>query len=175
MGAACYPEDGNNAEELIKHADIAMYQAKALGRNQCQVFNDALAASISRRVRIEAYLRDAIDNQELALLFQPQFDFRTGRAIGVEALLRWENSVMGCIPPDEFVAIAEQCGMIDKITDWVIDNSLMAAKKFRKLEPNLRVSVNVSASEFQATVIYFQESQERLVDLAYRQMHWRSR
>ena len=148
VGAACYPEDGNNADELIKHADIAMYQAKALGRNQCQVFNDALAASISRRVQIEAYLRDAIDNQELALLFQPQFDFRTGRAIGVEALLRWENSVMGCIPPDEFVAIAEQCGIIDKITDWVIDSSLMAAKKFRKVEPNLRVSVNVSASEF---------------------------
>ena len=148
VGAACYPEDGNNAEELIKHADIAMYRAKALGRNQCQVFNDALAASISRRVRIEANLRDAISNEELSLVFQPQFDFCSGHAIGIEALLRWEHPVDGNIPPDEFISVAEQCGMIDKITDWVIENSLIAVKEFRKLEPDLTVSVNVSASEF---------------------------
>ena len=111
VGAACYPEDGNSAEELIKNADIAMYRAKALGRNQCQVFSGALAASISRRVRIETYLRDAIENHELSLVFQPQFDFYTGRAIAVEALLRWEHPVEGCIPPDEFIGIAEQCGI----------------------------------------------------------------
>ena len=148
VGAACYPEDGNSAEELIKNADIAMYRAKALGRNQCQVFSGALAASISRRVRIETYLRDAIENHELSLVFQPQFDFYTGRAIAVEALLRWEHPVEGCIPPDEFIGIAEQCGMIDKITDWVIENSLKVATEFRKLEPDLKVAVNVSASEF---------------------------
>ncbi len=148
VGAVSFPADGDNAEELIKHADIAMYRAKALGRNQCQVFNEALSASVSRRVRLEAHLRDALSNDELSLVFQPQFDYSTGRAIAVEALLRWNHPVEGYVPPDEFICIAEQCGIIHQLTDWVLEHSLEALKEFRKREPKLRVAVNVSASEF---------------------------
>lgn len=148
VGAACYPADGDSAEALIKHADIAMYQAKALGRNQCQIFNDELAASVNRRVRLESYLREAICNDELSLVFQPQFDFATGNAIAVEALLRWDHPTEGRIPPDEFIGIAEQCGIINQITDWVLRQSLQAAKEFRRSEPNLRMAVNISACEF---------------------------
>ncbi len=148
VGAVSFPAHGESAEELIKHADIAMYHAKALGRNQCQVFNDALAASVSRRVRLEALLREAIANNELSLEFQPQFDYLTGRATAVEALLRWNHPVEGYVPPDEFICIAEQCGIVHLLTDWVLEHSLDAAKEFRKFEPELRVAVNVSASEF---------------------------
>ncbi len=148
IGAVCYPQDGNDDEELIKNADIAMYHAKALGRNQCQVFNDALAASVSRRVKLESLLRDAIANREFSLVFQPQFDFTTESVIAVEALLRWNHPQEGFIPPDEFIGIAEQCGIVSQLTDWVIVESLAALKTFRRTEPGLRVAVNVSASEF---------------------------
>ena len=148
IGAVCYPQDGIDGVALIKNADIAMYHAKALGRNQCQVFNDALAASVSRRVRLEAMLRDAIPNQELSLVFQPQFDFTSDRVIAVEALLRWNHPQEGFIPPDEFIGIAEQCGIVSELTDWVIARSLDALKTFRRIQPELRVAVNVSASEF---------------------------
>ncbi len=148
VGAACYPTDGDNAEALIKNADIAMYQAKTSGRNQCQIFNDTLAATVNRRVRLESYLRDAVSNDELSLVFQPQYDFSTGRAVAVEALLRWDHPKEGRIPPDEFIGIAEQCGVINQITDWVIIQSLQAVKEFRQFEPNLRIALNVSACEF---------------------------
>jgi diguanylate cyclase (GGDEF)-like protein len=148
IGAVCYPQDGKNAEELVKNADIAMYHAKALGRNQCQVFNDALAASVSRRVRLESLLRSAIANDEFTLVFQPQFDFAGNRTVAVEALIRWNHPQEGFIPPDEFISIAEQVGVMDEITDWVIHNSLAALKTFRQIVPDLKVAVNVSASEF---------------------------
>jgi len=148
IGVVCYPQDGIDGEALIKNADIAMYHAKALGRNQCQIFSDALAASVSRRVRLEAMLRDAIPNQELSLVFQPQFDFPSDRVVAVEALLRWNHPQEGFIPPDEFIGIAEQCGIVSELTDWVIAQSLSVLKTFRRIEPDLRVAVNVSASEF---------------------------
>ncbi len=148
IGAVSYPHDGANDEELIKNADIAMYHAKALGRNQYQVFNDALASSVSRRVKLESLLRNAIANEEFSLVFQPQFDFATEQVIAVEALLRWNHPVEGFIPPDEFIGIAEQCGIVSQLTDWVVSQSLTALKKFRRTEPLLRVAVNVSASEF---------------------------
>ena len=148
IGAVYYPLDGKSPEELIKNADIAMYHAKALGRNQCQVFNDALAASVSRRVRLESLLGSAIANDEFSLVFQPQLDFANNRAVTVEALIRWNHPQEGFIPPDEFIAIAEQAGAMDKITDWVIHHSLAALKVFRQTTPDLKVAVNVSASEF---------------------------
>ncbi len=148
IGAVCYPQDGTNIEDLIKNADIAMYHAKALGRNQCQVFNDALAASVDRRVRLESLLRHAIQNDEFSLVFQPQYDFASGTTVAVEALIRWHQPQEGFIPPDEFISIAEQCGVVADLTDWVIQESLAALKEFRRTVPHLRVSVNVSASDF---------------------------
>lgn len=148
IGAVSYPEHGSSRDELIKNADIAMYHAKASGRNQCRVFNDQLAASVGRRVHLESQLVDAISKDQFSLVFQPQYDFNSRRPVAVEALLRWNHPIEGFIPPDEFIGVAEQCGAIDQITDWVIEHSLSAVSGFRKFVPDLRVAVNVSASEF---------------------------
>jgi diguanylate cyclase (GGDEF)-like protein len=148
IGAVSYPEHGRSRDELIKNADIAMYHAKASGRNQCRVFNDHLAASVGRRVHLESLLVDAIGKDQFSLVFQPQYDFESKRPVAVEALLRWNHPLEGFIPPDEFIGVAEQCGAIDRITDWVIEHSLSAVRGFRKFVPDLRVAVNVSANEF---------------------------
>lgn len=148
IGAACYPMDGETSEELIKNADIAMYSAKESGRNQCQLFDGELSDAVNRRVRLESLLRSSIRNNELSLVFQPQFDCMTKEAIAIEALIRWNHPEEGMIPPDIFIPIAESCGFVNKITDWVVKNSLAVVADLRRYHPGLRVAVNVSASEF---------------------------
>jgi diguanylate cyclase (GGDEF)-like protein/PAS domain S-box-containing protein len=148
IGVSCYPHDGVTSSDLTKHADTAMYRAKELGRNHVQLYTPALSAKLRARLAIESDLRDGIQRGELRLYFQPQFDVKTRQLRGVEALVRWQHPQRGLIAPGEFIAVAEECGLISAVTDWVLGASLAALATLRTLVPEARLAVNVSAREF---------------------------
>jgi two-component system, chemotaxis family, CheB/CheR fusion protein len=152
IGICMYPLDGKDAETLLKNADSAMYQAKDGGKNTHHFFTDALKHAADERLRIETGLRDAVDKNQLFLLYQPQIDIATGRLVGVEALVRWQHPEDGLIPPMKFIPLAEKNGMIDLIGEWV------AATACRQMATWIaqgravpRVSINVSAEQLRRT------------------------
>jgi diguanylate cyclase (GGDEF)-like protein/PAS domain S-box-containing protein len=120
IGIAVYPDDGKDADTLIKHADLAMYHAKSAGRNGYQFFSHVMTEGASQRLFLENGLRHALDHGEFAVHYQPKIDLASGKIIGAEALLRWHHPAIGFIPPDQFIAIAEQSGLIRQIGSWVL-------------------------------------------------------
>lgn len=152
IGICLFPNDGLDAETLLKNADSAMYQAKDSGRSTHHFFTDELKQAADERLKIETGLRSAIERNELFLMYQPQIDIATGRLIGVEALLRWQHPEDGLIPPMKFIPMAEKSGMIDQVGEWV------AATACRQMalwiaQGHLipRVSINVSADQLRRT------------------------
>ncbi|MGZ8474934.1 MAG: putative bifunctional diguanylate cyclase/phosphodiesterase [Candidatus Limnocylindria bacterium] len=150
IGISVYPDDGNDAETLIKNADTAMYQAKENGRQSYRFFTPAMNIRAVERQFIEEGLRRAIEHDELALHYQPVIDVRTGVVIGAEALIRWTHPVRGPIQPTDFIAVAEDSGLIIPIGRWVMREACREARRWSDagLEP-IRIAVNVSAVEFQ--------------------------
>ncbi len=149
LGISIFPEHGTNAETLIKHADAAMYSAKDRGRNNFQFFKDDMNAEVVERLTLENSLRGALEKKELFLLYQPQMDIVTGRISGLEALLRWQHPDLGLIPPDKFIRIAENSGLIIPIGEWVLKTACAQARKWQDQGlPALTVAVNVSAVQF---------------------------
>jgi diguanylate cyclase (GGDEF)-like protein len=148
IGISCYPDDGANAPLLTKHADAAMSRAKELGRNNVQFYTPALSAKLRARMDIESALRAGIAREELRLHLQPQFDLCSGQMRCVEALVRWQHPQRGLILPSEFIAVAEDTGLIGPITDWVIRSGLATLTKLRINAPQLRLAVNISPREF---------------------------
>lgn len=149
IGIAEYPSDGTNAEELIRHADIAMHRAKELGRNNFQFYTAAMNARAMDRLRLEGDLRHALQRDELILHYQPQADVRTGRLVGMEALLRWKHPQLGLVSPDRFIRIAEETGLIVPIGAWVMQTACLQARKWQKVgQGSLRISVNLSGNQF---------------------------
>lgn len=149
IGISIYPEDGNDAETLIKNADTAMYHAKENGRNNYQFFRNDMNTRAMERILIETNLRHALDRQEFTLLFQPKINLNSGEITGVEALLRWNQSEWGEISPDIFVPIAEDCGLIVTIGHWVLLEACKQAKHWVDAGlPALVIAVNISAMEF---------------------------
>ncbi len=148
VGVAIYPEDGQDAVELVKHADMAMYQAKEAGRDGYQLYNAQIAANTARLVDTRARLVHALDRDEFLLHYQPQVDLATGRIVGVEALIRWQrDGVM--VPPMEFIPVAEQTGLIAPIGAWVLREACRQGKAWQKQGlPPLRMAVNLSARQF---------------------------
>lgn len=120
IGIAIYPEDGADGETLVKHADLAMYHVKAAGRNGFQFFRRQMTENVSRRMLLENGLRNAIENEEFVLHYQPKVDLATGRIIGAEALVRWHHHAMGLVSPDQFIPVAEQSGLIKRLGGWVL-------------------------------------------------------
>lgn len=145
-GLAIYPTDGEGAESLIKHADIAMQRAKASGGNSFRFYKDEMNAQAMERLRLVGELRNALEREEFVLHYQPQVDFRTGRIVGMEALIRWNHPELGLVPPVRFIALAEETGMIVPIGDWVIRTACRQNKAWQEANlGNFRVAVNLSA------------------------------
>jgi diguanylate cyclase (GGDEF)-like protein/PAS domain S-box-containing protein len=149
IGISVYPEDGEDAETLIKSADQALYHAKDQGRECYQFFKPDLNARAVERQSIEAGLHSALERREFELVYQPMMNLKTGTVVGAEALIRWRHPDRGLIGPDQFVPIAEDCGMIRPIGRWVVQEACRQAQAWQVagLRP-IPVSVNVSGVEF---------------------------
>ncbi len=149
VGIAQYPGDGATIQQLINHADAAMFDAKRRGRNNWQQFSPALSRKLTDRLLIETQLRRALDNQEFYLHFQPQVELQSGRVIGAEALLRWRNRLLGELSPDLFISHAENTGDIVAMGAWVIRESCRQLRLWRDAGLALRrIAVNVSYRQF---------------------------
>ena len=149
IGIATYPEDGENAEVLLRNADTAMYHAKEMGRNNYQFFTAAMNVVTHERLAIERDLRLALERGELRLHYQPQIDLRTGAIIGFEALARWYHPERGIMPPSEFIQVAEETGLINPLGKFVLQEACRQAQVWRAAGfPQLQVAVNCSAQQF---------------------------
>jgi diguanylate cyclase (GGDEF)-like protein/PAS domain S-box-containing protein len=149
IGAASYPDDGASAEELLSRADSAMYRAKYSGRSRIGFFDVGSDELASYRLRLEQDLHYAIPRAEFKLLYQPIVDAVSAELVGAEALLRWQHSKHGEIMPEEFIAIAEETGLIVPISRWVLHEACREAARIRSLgHPQFRMAVNLSARDF---------------------------
>jgi diguanylate cyclase (GGDEF)-like protein/PAS domain S-box-containing protein len=149
LGVAVYPDDGASADVLTKHADIAMYRAKELGRNNYQFYCAAMNARTLERLQIEADLRHALERDELVLHYQAQIDVASGAIVGMEALLRWEHPLLGMVSPLRFIGLAEETGLIIPIGAWVIRTACLQNMAWQAAGlGHLRVAVNLSARQF---------------------------
>ncbi len=150
IGISFYPEDGQDAETLVKNADIAMYRAKEQGRNNFQFFTPEMNQSILKRVQMEKGLRKALEYDELMLCYQPQIDLKTGNIVGSEALVRWKHPELGMISPADFIPIAEETGLIVQMGQWILRKACEQNMQWReKGHLPITVSVNLSARQFQ--------------------------
>jgi diguanylate cyclase (GGDEF)-like protein len=140
VGLAIAPENGTSADELMRHADIALYEAKNQGRDRAVLFCTEMAKEVEHRRSIELALRHALEDDELELHYQPIISCQTGAVIGVEALLRWQHPIYGEMSPADFIPIAENAGLLPSLGEWVLNRAMTEAKKWPKLE----VSVNLS-------------------------------
>lgn len=150
VGIAMYPENGNNLSELLRAADLAMYQAKSSGRGRYQFFADAMQEEVQSRHALEWALRRAVERAEFQLVYQPQLCLRTGVVIGVEALLRWMSPTRGLLTPYHFIAGLEEFGLINEVGEWVLQTACEQIQRWNamELEP-MRIGVNVSAQQFE--------------------------
>jgi diguanylate cyclase (GGDEF)-like protein/PAS domain S-box-containing protein len=145
LGLSFYPDDATNAERLLKHADVAMYTAKGMGRNNYQAYVAVPEESHQQRLALEAKLRQAEKNGELRVHYQPQVDARTEDIVGMEALIRWEHPELGMISPGFFIPLAEESGLIVPIGEWVLRAACVDARHWQtKFHLPLRISVNLS-------------------------------
>ena len=149
IGISIYPEDGQDVDSLIKSADTAMYHAKENGRNNFQFFEPNMNALAVERHAIESGLRRAMERQELVLHYQPKINLESGTITGVEALVRWQHPQRGLILPEQFVWIAEDCGLIIPIGTWVLGEACRQAQSWQDAGlPPMAVAVNISAIQF---------------------------
>lgn len=148
IGISLYPEDGNSAEDLIRHADIAMYSAKAAGSNQWAFFKQQMTERAAVRLRTEASLHDALKHNEFLLYFQPKLDLQTGEVIACEALIRWQKDGR-LISPISFIPVAEETGIIIPIGRWVIEQSCKVLREWqKKYNCKIPIAINVASQQF---------------------------
>jgi diguanylate cyclase (GGDEF)-like protein/PAS domain S-box-containing protein len=149
VGVALHPTDGDDAEELLKNADLAMYRAKAEGRDTFRHFTANMDDAARNEIALEADLRQALARREFVLHYQPQIDLRTGRIVGAEALLRWARPGQGFVRPGDFLPLAEETGFIIPINEWVLREACREAKSWGDIGlPPLRIAVNLSPVQF---------------------------
>lgn len=148
IGICIYPTDGESPEELIKNADMAMYEAKRQGRNRSVFYSHEFAQKAENSFHMERKLRQALDKGELEIFYQPQIDWRQGKMIGAEALIRWNDPEQGLVMPDDFMPLAVETGLIQAIGNWTLENVCLQAKAWQDegFTP-LRISVNVAGQQ----------------------------
>ena len=145
IGIALFPDDGDDEESLLKHADTAMYRAKTSGRDNYQFYTAKMGQEVAERLELENDLREAMERQELDVHYQPQVDLESGHMVGMEALLRWHHPVRGDISPARFVPIAEESGLIIHLGEWVLRRALTDLKHWLlNGHPDMRMAVNLS-------------------------------
>ncbi len=149
MGITLYPFDDRGAQDLLRNADVAMYRAKESGKNNFQFYIAEMTAKATERLSLENDLRSALDRGELSLHYQPIADGKSGRVVGMEALLRWKHPVRGMISPAQFIPLAEETGFIIPIGEWVLRTACLQCRAWQKLGlSSLYVAVNLSARQF---------------------------
>lgn len=151
IGVAIYPDDGDgDGDNLLKYADAAMYHAKEQGGNNYQLYNENLTKQIKKRLNLETRLRHALKRDEFILHYQPIFNIKDQKAIGVEALIRWQDPEFGLVMPDKFIPHAEESGLIVDIGDWVLKQACHQIKEWESQGfENLHLAVNVSSKQFE--------------------------
>lgn len=148
IGISLFPTDGENIETLIKNSDIAMYRSKEYGGNSYRFFTSSMNRSLEERVNLERLLHSALVNDEFVIYYQPQIDLRTGQIFGAEALIRWVHPQQGLIPPDRFIPIAEETGLIVPIGEWALRTACIQAKKWnREYRHPIHIAVNLSVKQ----------------------------
>lgn len=151
IGVATFPECGNTVVDLMKSADVAMYRAKASGRNQAQYYSKSFHKKIEDRIHLERDLKKAIERNEFVVFYQPQVDSKSLELVGVEALVRWDHPIFGLMLPDSFIAIAEECDYINELGRWVLDSACSQFSKWIKAYPEksitFSIAVNLSAKQ----------------------------
>lgn len=149
MGISTYPFDGKQADELLKHADMALYDVKVNGKNGYKMFSFELDESFNKRLTLERDLRQAIIKEEFELYYQPKLDISLGRVLGYEALIRWNHPLNGMISPMDFIPLAEETGLIIPLGEWVICQSVKQLKEWHKEgHSELTIAINLSAKQF---------------------------
>ncbi|MBS0300389.1 MAG: EAL domain-containing protein, partial [Proteobacteria bacterium] len=144
IGIALYPDDGADAETLLKHADTAMYHAKNEGRDNCQFYNIDLTSQAEKRMHLENDLRNALQQNEFYLVYQPQLDVTEESFLSAEALIRWQHPKQGLISPVDFIPLAEENGLIIPIGEWVLRTACTEAARWHQNGQSLQVAVNLS-------------------------------
>ncbi|MGB5397172.1 MAG: EAL domain-containing protein [Gammaproteobacteria bacterium] len=148
IGIAMYPQDGNNMDALIKHADVAMYHVKGKGKNGFQFYSNDMNTPYFKNLSMETGIHKALLNNEFKLVYQPQINLKTGEIIGVEALLRWQHPEHGIISPSEFIPFAEESGLIVEVGHWVLKSALAELSRWQNAGlPNVRMSINMCARQ----------------------------
>lgn len=149
IGIAVYPTDGEKVDTLLRNADLAMYRAKRDGKGQFRFFTSEIGCEVLRSNYMKADLRRALENQELEVHYQPKVEIPTGQIVGMEALVRWQHPENGLVPPSQFVPLAEQCGLIIPMGDWIMTESCRQARQWRDdVLATLKVAVNLSPVQF---------------------------
>ncbi|MBY0242109.1 MAG: EAL domain-containing protein [Burkholderiaceae bacterium] len=149
IGISLYPQDGQDSSSLLKFADTAMYHAKNLGKNNAQLYSSSLTMQIMSHVKLETGLRKALQNDELYLLYQPLVDVASSQVVGVEALVRWRHPEHGIMPPNDFIPLAEETGLIVPIGAWVLRTACAQARLWQDVcHRPIRLAVNLSARQF---------------------------
>ncbi len=153
IGMAVWNGGTEHADELVRHADSAMYRAKDRGRDRIELFDERMQTFVSARLELESALRRAIDRDELVAHYQPIVAFASGRPTHLEALVRWKRPDVQLVPPDEFIGIAEETGLIHPIGEWMLQRSALDCARWQSVAPGVGVSVNVSPRQFDSPSI----------------------
>lgn len=149
IGVSLYPDDGVDADELLKNADIAMYKAKEAGKNNCQFYTKGMSATAVNYLLLENDLRRAVEQEQLILHYQPQVDLQSGELMGLEALVRWQHPERGLVSPIHFISLAEETGLIAPIGEWVLREACRQQFQWLSAGKNVgRIAVNLSPRQF---------------------------
>ena len=144
LGAAQYPRDGRNAEDLLRYADLAAYTAKHKAKSSFQFYSTELKENSRKRIELESALRDAVEGKQFELFLQPILELESQKIVKAEALIRWRRPGVGLVPPDQFIPVAEQTGLIVPIGKWVIEQAIRLLAQLNKQQTGIRLSINVS-------------------------------